>query len=95
MHISLDGFVAGPNDEMNPIKVDEELFDHVGKRICEGDTSLYRVIIFAKQHVGGNFVWTPPNYDYPSAHLIPSQVVIKQNKAVTKSYRLNNNESIS
>ncbi|HET9433556.1 MAG TPA: hypothetical protein VFO37_07350 [Chitinophagaceae bacterium] len=33
MHISLDGFVAGPNGEMNRIKVDEEIFDHVGKRI--------------------------------------------------------------
>ena len=33
MHISLDGFVAGPNREMNRIKVDEEIFDHVGKCI--------------------------------------------------------------
>jgi len=41
MHISLDGFVAGPDGEMNWIKVDQELFDHVGKRISEGDTSLY------------------------------------------------------
>ncbi|MNK04832.1 hypothetical protein D3C87_227050 [compost metagenome] len=41
MHISLDGFVAGPNGEMDWIKVDEEIFDHVGKRINEGDTALY------------------------------------------------------
>ena len=41
MHISLDGFVAGPNKEMNWIKVDEELFDHVGKRIGASDTALY------------------------------------------------------
>lgn len=41
MHISLDGFVAGPNGEMNWIKVDEELFDHIGKRIGETDTALY------------------------------------------------------
>ena len=41
MHISLDGFVAGPNKEMNWIKVDEEIFDYVGKRISEGDTALY------------------------------------------------------
>ena len=33
MHILLDGFVAGPNGEMNWIKVEEEIFDHVGKRI--------------------------------------------------------------
>jgi len=41
VHISLDGFVAGPNGEMNWIKVDEEIFDHVGKRISETDTALY------------------------------------------------------
>ncbi|RFZ84663.1 dihydrofolate reductase [Mucilaginibacter terrenus] len=41
MHISLDGFVAGPNGEMNWIKVDEELFNHVGKRIGETDAALY------------------------------------------------------
>ena len=41
MHISLDGFVAGLNGEMDWIKVDEELFDYVGKRISEGDTALY------------------------------------------------------
>lgn len=41
MHISLDGFVAGPNGEMDWIKFDEELFDFVGKRISEGDTALY------------------------------------------------------
>jgi hypothetical protein len=38
MHISLDGFVAGPCGEMNWIKVDQEIFDHVGKRISQGDT---------------------------------------------------------
>jgi dihydrofolate reductase len=41
MHISLDGFVAGPNGEMNWIKVDEEIFDHVGKRIGQTDAALY------------------------------------------------------
>lgn len=41
MHLSLDGFVAGPNGELNWAKVDEELFDHVGKRISQGDTALY------------------------------------------------------
>jgi dihydrofolate reductase len=41
MHISLDGFVAGPNGEMNWITVNEEIFDHVGKRIGKTDTALY------------------------------------------------------
>jgi dihydrofolate reductase len=41
MHISLDGFCAGPNGEMDWIKVDDEIFDHVGKRIQEINTALY------------------------------------------------------
>ncbi|MFC0878553.1 dihydrofolate reductase family protein [Saccharicrinis sp. FJH2] len=41
MHISLDGFVAGPKGEMDWITVDEELFDFVGKRIGKTDTALY------------------------------------------------------
>jgi dihydrofolate reductase len=41
MHISLDGFVAGLNGEMDWIKVDEEIFNYAGKRISEGDTALY------------------------------------------------------
>lgn len=41
VHISLDGFVAGPNGEMDWIKINEEIFAHVSTRICEGDTSMY------------------------------------------------------
>ena len=46
MHISLDGFVAGLNGEMDWIKVDEEIFDYVGKRISESDTALYGRITY-------------------------------------------------
>ncbi|MEZ4805194.1 MAG: dihydrofolate reductase family protein [Bacteroidia bacterium] len=41
MHISLDGFVAGPNGEMNWIAINEEITDYVGQRIGRSDTSLY------------------------------------------------------
>lgn len=41
MHISLDGFAAGPSGEMNWIKVDEELFEHIGRRIGDTDTAMY------------------------------------------------------
>lgn len=41
MHVSLDGFVAGPKGEMNWIKVNEQLFDHIGKRIKETESALY------------------------------------------------------
>lgn len=41
MHTSLDGFVAGPNREMNWIKVDEEMFDFVATMTAGADTALY------------------------------------------------------
>jgi dihydrofolate reductase len=41
MHISLDGFVAGLNGEMDWIKADQELFDYVENRISKGNTALY------------------------------------------------------
>jgi len=46
MHISLDGFVAGPNGEMDWIKAIEEIFDYVGMRISKGDTALYGRVTF-------------------------------------------------
>src|SRR6059058_560689 len=41
MHTSLDGFVAGPNGEMNWINVDEEMFDFVATMTDQADTALY------------------------------------------------------
>lgn len=41
MHVSLDGFVAGPNGELTWVKIDNEIFEYVGKRISEGDIALY------------------------------------------------------
>lgn len=41
MHVSLDGFVAGPNGEMDWIYTDEELFDYGAKRIFATDCALY------------------------------------------------------
>lgn len=41
VHISLDGFVAGPNGEMNWITINQEIFDHVEQRIKQTDTALY------------------------------------------------------
>lgn len=41
MHITLDGFIAGPNGEMDWIKFDGEMFDFVGKLTDEADTALY------------------------------------------------------
>jgi len=41
MHTSLDGFVAGPNGEMNWIKLDEGLFDFVATMTAQSDCALY------------------------------------------------------
>jgi dihydrofolate reductase len=40
-HISLDGYVAGLNGEMDWIKVDDEIFEYVGDRVNDSDTALY------------------------------------------------------
>jgi dihydrofolate reductase len=41
LHTSLDGFVGGPNGEMDWIKIDDEIFDLVGEFTNEADTALY------------------------------------------------------
>lgn len=40
-HISLDGFVAGLNGKMDWININEEIFDHIAKRVKKGNTALY------------------------------------------------------
>ena len=46
MHTSLDGFVAGPNGEIDWISFDEELADDVGKITDGADTALYGRITY-------------------------------------------------
>jgi len=41
MHVSLDGFVAGPNGEMDWINVEEEMFDYAGRMTDRSDLALY------------------------------------------------------
>nr|WP_294790194.1 dihydrofolate reductase family protein [uncultured Mucilaginibacter sp.] len=41
MHASLDGFVTGPNGEMDWIKVDDEIFDFVATITDKAETALY------------------------------------------------------
>ena len=41
MHTSLDGFVAGPNGEMDWIIVGEEMFDYAAQQTEQADTALY------------------------------------------------------
>lgn len=41
MHVSLDGFVGGPNGEMDWIYVDDEIFDFANERSNASDAALY------------------------------------------------------
>ena len=41
MHTSLDGFVGGPNGEMNWITINDEIFDFVDTITAQADTALY------------------------------------------------------
>ncbi len=41
MHASLDGFVAGPNGEMDWIKINDKMFDEVGKLTDNADAVIY------------------------------------------------------
>jgi dihydrofolate reductase len=46
VHVSLDGFVAGPKGEMNWITISEEIFDYVAKLLEPIDTALYGRVTF-------------------------------------------------
>ncbi len=46
MHMSLDGFVAGPNGEMDWIRLPQELFDWGGILTEQADTALYGRITY-------------------------------------------------
>jgi len=41
MHVTLDGFVAGPDGEMDWIKLDDKMFDLAGEVADHADTALY------------------------------------------------------
>ena len=56
MHVSLDGFVAGPNGEMDWILVDDKMFDYATKRTKKAGTALY-----------GRITWEMMNAYWPTA----------------------------
>jgi dihydrofolate reductase len=62
MHVSLDGFVAGPNGEMDWIKVDDQMFDFAGQRTNESDTALYGRVTYEMMEA-----YWPTAADQPNA----------------------------
>jgi len=65
MHISLDGFVAGPNGEMDWIHVDEEMFDYAARQTQKSDTALYGRITYQMME---NYWPTAANQPNASKH---------------------------
>jgi dihydrofolate reductase len=45
-HVTLDGFVAGPNGEMDWIQLDDKMFDMVNEFTITSDTTLYGRITY-------------------------------------------------
>ncbi len=45
-HISLDGFVCGPQGQMDWIKINDEIFAHVEQRISLGKSAMYGRITY-------------------------------------------------
>jgi dihydrofolate reductase len=62
MHVSLDGFVAGLNGEMDWIKVDDEMFDYAALRTNESDTALYGRVTYQMMEA-----YWPTAADQPNA----------------------------
>ena len=90
LHTTVDGFVAGPNGEMDWIKLDDEMFDMVGKFTDEADTALYGRITYQMME---NYWPTAADKPNPTKHDIEhSQWYNKVNKVVL-SRTLNSSES--
>lgn len=89
MHISLDGFVAGPNGEMDWINFDQDLFDYVGLRIGKTDTALYGRVTFQMMES-----YWPTAGDSPTAskHDIEHSTWYKKSHKVVLSNTLNETE---
>ncbi len=65
MHVSVDGFVAGTNGEMDWIHVDDEIFDYAGNRTSESDTALYGRVTYQMMEAYWPTAADKPN---PSKH---------------------------
>lgn len=65
MHVSLDGFVAGPCGEMDWIKVDDDMFEYAGKQTDISDTALYGRITYEMME---DYWPTAGDHPYASKH---------------------------
>lgn len=79
MHVSLDGFVAGPNGEIDWINVEDELFELVGEIVDQADTAVYGRITFQMMEA-----YWPKAGDKPNA----SKHDIEHSNWANKAYKI-------
>ncbi|RZJ59677.1 MAG: dihydrofolate reductase, partial [Flavobacterium sp.] len=82
MHVSLDGFVAGPNGEMDWITVNDEIFAFVGNRIRTGNTALYGRVTYEMMEAYWPTAADKPN---PSTHEVEHSAWYKNIQKVVLS----------
>lgn len=87
MHISLDGFAARKNGEMDWIHVDDEIFAHGGERIYETNIALYGRKTFQLMEGYWPTAADQPN---PSKHDLEHSRWYKQAKKVVLSRTMKN-----
>lgn len=92
MHVSLDGFVAGINGELNWVNLDNELFDFIGARIAKTDTALYGRLTYQMMEAYWPTATDQPN---PSNHDIEHSKWYKRVKKIVLSKSLNENDLVN
>ena len=89
MHVTLDGFVAGPKGEMDWINICNEIFEYAGKQTDLADTALYGKNTFLMM----NRYWpTAAKQPNASKHDIQHSNWYKQVEKVVLSKTLNEND---
>lgn len=105
MHASLDGFVAGPNGEMDWIHVDDEIFDFVDGITDEADTAMYGRVTYhmmenywptaAEQPGAGRHTIKHGNWANKAAKLVFSTTLKETHWQNTRIVRGNEAEEIA
>lgn len=65
MHVSLDGYVAGPHGEMDWIKISEDIFDLASDLTSQADTALYGRVTYDMME---SYWPTAADHPNPSKH---------------------------
>ena len=87
MHVSLDGFVAGPNGEMNWVNISEEIFDLAGDLTRQADTALYGRVTYDMMEAFWPTAADQPN---PTKHIVEHSAWYEKVDKVVVSTTLSN-----